>query len=140
MHRWGEADLYRCDSCETESVFPIPAEDALNEFYQSNNDMRKLTALYCAMRKSVSGVSPSQHLWGFTVKGFTQLIERCGFSVLKVEATVAGHRNYDPLYYDLHPLAGQSMPGVPYYFWQRISSILFRRNGTNLTVLARRNP
>jgi SAM-dependent methyltransferase len=104
-----------------------------------NGALSAAGALRHAMRKSVSGVNPPKHLWGFTLEGLRLLLERSGFRIVDVHRAVAGHPVFDPLYYDLHRLSTRTGLGIPYYFWERAATPLFRGNGTNLAVLARRS-
>jgi SAM-dependent methyltransferase len=104
----------------------------------SNPDMSSGGALVGALRKSMSGVNPPKHLWGFSSNGLGRLLESCGFEVLRLRTAIAGHPIYDPLYYDLHPLSGRRGAALPYYFWEKGMSALFRSRGTNLAALARR--
>ncbi|MBW8011268.1 MAG: class I SAM-dependent methyltransferase [Chloroflexi bacterium] len=91
-----------------------------------------------AMMKSLSGVIPPKHLWGFTDNGLVKILEGAGFEILKIRKTQAGHQVYDPLYYDYYRLATRKRLGIPYYFWERVTSIFFRKNGTSLAIFARR--
>lgn len=118
----------RCHAKVTAVIYRIMRE--------GNPDMPPLAAIRHALVKSMSGVNPPKHLWGFTAQGLGLLLERSGFEILKVRQATAGHRVFDPLYYDFHRLASRKGLGIPYFFWERITSILMSGRGTNLAVLA----
>jgi len=62
-----------------------------------------------------------------------------GFSVLQGWKIIAGHRTFDPLYYDMRRLTTRQGLGIPYYFFERIFSLLAGGHGMNLVIVARRN-
>jgi len=95
-------------------------------------------ALRHVLGKSVSGINPPKHLWGFTAPGLCQLLREEGFQILEVHCATAGHRVYDPLFYELQPSAGRSWTDRLHRVWQRMVSPAFSGRGMNLVVLARR--
>jgi 2-polyprenyl-3-methyl-5-hydroxy-6-metoxy-1,4-benzoquinol methylase len=105
---------------------------------QSNPSMPAVVALRHAVTKSMAGVVPPKHLWGFTVPGLSHLLNGCGFEVVESNRAVSGHTVFDPLYYDLYRLSTRKNLGVPYYFWERLTTILFAGKGINLAILARK--
>jgi SAM-dependent methyltransferase len=103
-----------------------------------NASLGSAGAFVRALKKPLSGVNPPKHLCGFTARSLSILLERNGFEVLSVREAPCGDRVYDPLYYDLHDLRGRNLVGVPVYFWERASALVFRGSGMNLALLARR--
>lgn len=104
----------------------------------SNPAMTASRALRQAVNKSMSGVNPPKHLWGFTPRSLRALLENCGFEVLQINQAICGHPIFDPLYYDLYRLSTRKNLGIPYYFWERIASVFAAGHGMNLAVLARK--
>ena len=104
---------------------------------QDNPSQAAFSRLETTLKKSMSGVNPPKHLWGFTAKGLKLLLEQNGFEVLSIERAISGHSVYDPLYYERHSLLTRKGAGVPYYFWERLVSLAFTNSGTNLVMLAR---
>ena len=105
---------------------------------QSNPSMTASLAFTHALKKSMSGVNPPKHLWGFTPQSLRLLLESCGLEVLQIKQAVCGDVVFDPLYYDLYRLSTRKNLGIPYYFWERLTSKLVDGNGMNLAVLARK--
>lgn len=103
-----------------------------------NQNMSGRQALSHALRKSCSGVNPPKHLWGFTLRGLTKLVESVGLDVIHSERAISGHRVHDPLFYDFHRLSSRRGLGIPYYFWQRATSLLFQGRGSNLCLMVRK--
>ncbi len=106
----------------------------------SNPSMPALTVAWHAVRKSMSGVNPPKHLWGFTPRAMRILLEAAGLEVREVRSEVAGHPVFDPLYYDVNGLWTRSGLGVPYYYFERACSLLMSGRGMNLAVLAASGP
>lgn len=104
---------------------------------EGNPSLPRLTVTQKAFSKSMSGINPPKHLWGFTAKGLGLLLENNGFEILSVKQAQAGHFIYDPLYYEYHRLSTKKGLGIPYYFWEKSSSIFFKDRGMNLAILAR---
>ena len=102
----------------------------------SNPSLTVMGSMRRAISKSMSGVNPPKHLWGFTEIGLRLILERAGFKILRVTQAVAGDRVYDPLYFDLHRLGARRGLGIPYYLWERALSPLFQGRGMNLAILA----
>ncbi|HEY9774643.1 MAG TPA: class I SAM-dependent methyltransferase [Planktothrix sp.] len=105
---------------------------------RSNPDISTFAAMSYAIAKSVSGVNPPKHLWGFSPQGLQKLLESSGFEVLEINTVPCGHPTFDPVFYDLYRLSTRKGLGVPYYFWQRLSSFAFAGSGMNLAILARK--
>ena len=105
---------------------------------RDNPEMAPASVLRAALAKSATGINPPKHLWGFTLEGLQAILERAGFELLRHERAIAGHRVFDPLYYEHQPLSGRKGLGIPYYFWERSVSLLFSGRGSNLAVIARR--
>jgi 2-polyprenyl-3-methyl-5-hydroxy-6-metoxy-1,4-benzoquinol methylase len=103
----------------------------------ANPGMAAVPAAARTLGKSVSGVNPPKHLWGFTPKGLTLLLERHGFEVLRVESAVAGHPTFDPLFFDLHAERARSRFSAIASVWRRLVGPAFAGRGTNLAVTAR---
>lgn len=117
-----------------------PAVIAINAgiLHRSNPGVSVLRALAIALRKSVSGVNPPKHLWGFTPRGLGMLLARSGLRVREQHRAIAGHPVFDPLYWELHGPASRRAIGLPYYLFERACCLLFAGRGMNLAVLARR--
>ena len=104
---------------------------------RDNPEMSRGRALGAALAKSPTGISPPKHLWGFTLAGLGKMLADAGFELLRHDCAIAGHRVFDPLYYEHQPLSDRTGLGIPYYFWERSVSLLFSGRGSNLAVLAR---
>lgn len=104
---------------------------------QSNPGLGSGAVLRMACEKSMSGINPPKHLWGFSPEGLRILLEQTGFRVESLTCAVAGHRVHDPLYYEEQRLGVRRGLGIPYYFYERLVSPLFNGRGMNLVILAR---
>lgn len=105
---------------------------------KSNPHLSRISALRLALQKSMSGINPPKHLWGFTRESLTLLLEENGFEILDIARPIFGSRVFDPLYYETSRLAGRTGLGIPYYFFERAVSPIAVGNGANLVILARR--
>lgn len=122
-------------SLEQFAHFMVTAE-SYKIIRRSNSEMSGRKAAELSILKSVSGVAPPKHLWGFTESGMKRLLETYGLEVKKVQKAEAGHPFLDPLYYEAHPLSGRRPVGALYYFWERATAPLFRGHGQHLCVTA----
>ncbi len=104
----------------------------------ANPKMKISTAAAGTLTKSVSGVNPPKHLWGFTPTGLTMLLLGHGFEVARVERAVAGHSIFDPLYFDLQGERPQTVFSGAHDLWRRAATPLFAGRGTNLAITALR--
>lgn len=105
---------------------------------RSNPDHGRVRLATTAMKKSMSGVNPPKHLWGFTPQSLRLLLAAHGFEVLEVRREVAGHPVFDPLYWELNGRRTRRGMGIAYYGFERAAGLLFRGRGMNLAVTARR--
>lgn len=103
---------------------------------RSNPTMSRPDAVGWALRKGMSGVNPPKHLWGFTPRGLSSLLEEHGFQVLAMRRAIAGSPVFDPLYYDSERGPRSRVIGALYRGWERLSSSLLRGHGMNLVVWA----
>lgn len=103
----------------------------------SNPDLAEEKVRRYAFSKSLSGVNPPKHLWGFSEIGLRHLLEPRGFEIVRVWKAPTGHPVFDPLYFEQHRLSVRKGWGIPYFFWEWAASYLFRGRGTNLVMLAR---
>ncbi len=104
---------------------------------RSNPSLSTASAIKYALSKSMSGINPPKHLWGFTAQGLKLLLQKNGFEIIKVRRAIAGDAVFDPLYYEAYRLSTRKGLGIPYYFWERATSLFFKGRGMNLAILAR---
>jgi len=90
-----------------------------------------------ALKKSMSGVNPPKHLWGFTPQSLRLLLESCGLEVLQIKQAVCGDVVFDPLYYDLYRLSTRKNLGIPIILGAADKQVSGRQR-MNLAVLARK--
>lgn len=103
---------------------------------RGNPSMGAGEAIRLACAKSMSGVNPPKHLWGFSPQGLRTLLEKTGFTVKKSYCAICGHSTFDPVFYEEQRLGARRGLGIPYYFFERIISPLFSGRGMNLVMLA----
>ncbi len=106
----------------------------------ANPKMRVSTAAARTLAKSVSGVNPPKHLWGFTPTGLTMLLRCHEFEVARVERAVAGHSIFDPLYFDLQGERPRTVFSGAHDLWRRAATPLFAGRGMNLAITALQKP
>jgi len=104
-----------------------------------NKAMSTLDLLYQAGRKSLSGINPPKHLWGFTPDSLTSLLRQCDMKILDVLCKPFGDPVFDPLYYDFHSLSNRNGLGKLYYYVEQLGTFAFKNSGSNLVVLAQHN-
>ncbi|MCC6546658.1 class I SAM-dependent methyltransferase [Candidatus Sumerlaeota bacterium] len=103
---------------------------------RGNSSMGAGDAIKLACAKSMSGINPPKHLWGFSPQGLRRLLEDAGFTIRKTCCAICGHAAFDPLFYEEQRLGARRGLGIPYYFYERIISPLFAGDGMNLVMLA----
>lgn len=91
-----------------------------------------------SVSKSLSGINPPKHLWGFTQQGISQILDKTGYEILSIQKKPFGDSIYDPLYFDYYSRANRSALGELYYFAERATTVLFKNSGSNLIVHARK--
>ncbi|MEO8377324.1 MAG: class I SAM-dependent methyltransferase [Candidatus Sumerlaeota bacterium] len=95
---------------------------------------REAMKLACA--KSMSGINPPKHLWGFSPQGLQKILENAGFTIKKSYCAICGHSAFDQLFYEEQRLGARRGLGIPYYFYERAASPFFSGSGMNLIMLA----
>lgn len=118
---------------------PVIVARNLTILRRDNPDVPLARLVAWAAAKSMSGVNPPKHLWGFTSRSLCMLLARAGFEVVTTRSEIAGHAIYDPLYWEVNGRATRRGLGVPYYYFERLVAPLFRGRGMNLAILARRH-